>query len=290
MEGFNLYRGEIFELIVKSGRLPEPSRKISEILEMLNNPVELDIDNLVMKISEVNQLNELMINNLNRGYFRINKEIKTIKEAIIYLGMQTVQNLLIFFITQQLFLDVSPNNERSFNIKQYNKHVLGTSVASNMLSTELGVGDKYKLFSYGLIHDIGIAVLDTCVPEVLEEIIQKLKMGMHQIVAESLLLGGITHAEVGAWICKRWKIREDITNIVEFHHRPFLTKANTIELKLMYIADAISTEYYEKLLGVNLNHRINKQVMDSLGVTESQIQIIKNELPGEIEKADHYFM
>lgn len=51
-----MYKGEIFELIERSGRLPEPSREISEIFEMLNNPVELDIDNLVIKISEVNQL------------------------------------------------------------------------------------------------------------------------------------------------------------------------------------------------------------------------------------------
>lgn len=231
-----------------------------------------------------------MINNLNTGYFKINKEIKTIKEAIIYLGMQAVQNLLVFFITKQLFYGLSPDNKRSFNSRQYNKHVLGTSVASSMLATELRLGDKYKLFSYGLIHDIGIAVLDACVPQLLDEIIVKLKGGMHQIIAERIVLGGITHAEIGAWICKRWNIREDITNVVEFHHRPFSIVENTIELKLMYIADTISTEYYEKLLGVNLNHQINESVMDSLGVTENQIQIIKRELAGEIEKSNHFFM
>ena len=61
-------------------------------------------------------------------------------------------------------------------------------------------------------------------------------------------------------------------------------------MKLIYIADVISTEYYEKLLGVNLNHRINKEVMDSLGVTENQIQNIKEELHAEIEKSNHFFM
>jgi len=36
------------------------------------------------------------------------------------------------------------------------------------------------------------AELDTCVPEVLDEITQKVKRGMHQVVAERSVLKGMT--------------------------------------------------------------------------------------------------
>ncbi|HHX62109.1 MAG TPA: HDOD domain-containing protein, partial [Epulopiscium sp.] len=140
---------------------------------------------------------------------------------------------------------------------------------------------------YGLIHDIGIAVLDTCVPEVLDEITQKLKKGMHQVVAERSILGGITHSGVGAWLCERWNIPEDITGIVEFHHTPFASKTLTDELKLIYIADVISTEYYEKLLGLNLNYQISKRIMESMGLTDKDVEIIAKKLPEEIEKVKY---
>ena len=84
----------------------------------------------------------------------------------------------------------------------------------------------------------------------IDEIISKLLKGIHQIVAEKTVLGGLTHADIGAWLCRKWNIREDIINIVEFHHSPLLSRLNTCEVKLLHLADIISTEYYEKLLGI----------------------------------------
>lgn len=72
------------------------------------------------------------------------------------------------------------------------------------------------------------------IPELLDEITQKLEKGMHQVVAERSILGGITHSEVGVWLCERWNIPKDITDIVGFHHTPFALETLTDELKLIY--------------------------------------------------------
>jgi HD-like signal output (HDOD) protein len=279
----------IFELIEGSQYLPELPEDISQILNILYNPTEVDIDTLIDKVSKSSELNTLMLKNINSGYFQLKREIRTIKEAIVYLGMQTVQNLLIFFITLQLFPNNNKHSHRTFDMHKYWKHVLGTSVASCMFASQLKIGDKYKLFSYGLIHDIGTILLDACLPMLIDEITEKLLNGVHQIVAERIVLGGITHADLGAWLCRKWNIREDITNIVEFHHAPFLAKANKEEVQLIYAADVISTEYYEKLLGVNLNHDISNKVMLSLGLTKEDIQAVIKEFPKELEKVTHYF-
>lgn len=280
----------VFELLENSEHLPKLSQNVSEILEMLKNPTGLDIDKLVQKVTQSNQLNDLMIKNLNSGYFQLNKKIATIKEAVVYLGMQTVQNLLIFFISRQLFSDMPRiNKNRSFDMPRYWRHVIGTSVASCMLSSRIKQGDKYKLFSYGLIHDIGIALLDACLPELIDEVSKKLMRGIHQLVAERSVLGGITHAEVGAWLCRKWNIREDITNIVEYHHTPFFAKFNSDDVKLIHVADVFSTEYYEKLLGVNINHEINNQIMDSLGITNMDRQAVIDALPQEVDRLRNYF-
>ncbi|ROR23423.1 HD-like signal output (HDOD) protein [Mobilisporobacter senegalensis] len=282
-------RDIIFEILDNSEYLPDLPENVSEILDLLKNPVELDIDILIEKVSQSGELNKLMLKNLNTGYFQLHKEIKSIKEAVIYLGMQTVQNLLIFFITLQLFPKTKEKKSRTFNMHHYWKHVLGTSVAGSMLSSRMKIGDKYKIFSYGLIHDIGIITLDTCLPDLIDEITEKLKNGVHQLVAERIAMGGITHADIGAWICRRWNIREDITNIVEFHHTPFAAKSNFEEVQLIYVADVISTEYYEKLLGLNLNHTISKKAMGNLGLTEDNLKEVIEEFPSELEKVAHYF-
>lgn len=289
MRGVNMGDHKIYQLIENSGYLPKIPKDVGEVLEMLNSPVELDIDMLIEKVSNTEQLNELMIRNLNSGYFQLSKRIDTIREAIIYLGMHTVQNLLIFFITSQLFNNLREKRPRIFTMKRYWNHVLGTSVASCMISSRIKVSDRYKLFSYGLIHDIGIAVLDTCLPELIDKITEKLQNGTHQIIAERIVLGGITHSDIGAWLCRKWNLRDDIVNIVEIHHTPFLAKSNNDELKIIHLADVISTDYYEKLFGLNLNHGMNTKIMNSLGIAENDIQVISEVLPKELEKLSGYF-
>lgn len=284
-----MHKEIVFKLIEESGHLPRLPEDVSQILDIIKNPMEVDIDLLIDRVTRSGELHDLMLKNINSGYFRLKKEIKTVKEAIVYLGMQTVQNMLIFYITRQLFPDSMRESNRTFDIYKYWRHVLGTSVASCMLSSRINKGDKYELFSYGLIHDIGIVVLDACLPNHIDRITEKLISGVHQLIAERIILGGITHAEIGAWLCKKWNIREDIINIVEFHHAPFMAKSNIEVVRLIYAADVISTQYYERMLGVNLNHEISKKVMDSLGLTPEDVQAVVREFPSELEKVAYYF-
>ncbi len=283
-----MQKERIFEMLEESPYLPELPEDISQILNILKNPIDVDIDLLIDKVSKSKELNSLMLKNLNAGYFQLNKEIKSIKEAIVYLGMQTVQNLLIFFITLQLFPKSIKKSERNFHMHHYWKHVMGTSVASCLLAAMTKKGDKYKLFSYGLIHDIGVIVVDTCLPTLIDEITEKLEKGVHQLVAERTIMGGLTHAEIGAWLCRKWNIRKDITNIVEFHHTPFIPNENIEEVQLIYLADVISTEYYERLLGMNPYHEISKKLIKSLALTNEDIQAVIKAFPKELEKVRYY--
>ena len=286
----NLDKEKIFGLLETSGRLPALPESASQILNVLNNPVSVDIEELAEKVSSNLYLTKLILESVNSGFFQLRRKVNSVKDAIALLGLQTVQNLLIFFITRQFFPDGHVRESRTFKMARYWKHVIGTSVASCMLSDRINAGDKYKLFSYGLIHDIGISVLDMCLPELMDEVSEKLKSGVHQIIAERIVMGGITHADIGAWLCRRWNIRDDITAIVEHHHTPFLAKVNIRDVKVVYLADEISTAYYEKLLGVHLRHASSKSMMESMGLTLRDEELISRALPAEVEKTAGYFL
>lgn len=247
--------------------------------------METDIDLLIEKVSQLNDLNNLMLKNINSGYFRLSREIKSIKEAVVYLGMKTVQNLLIIHIIQQLFSGGEEKRNRMFDMKMYWKHVLGTAVASCLVSEKLKKGDKYKLFSYVLLHDIGITILDICLPDYMDKVIEKIFKGLHQVAAERIVLGGITHADVGAWICRKWNIREDIINIIEFHHTPLYAQSDNEYIKMLYVGDVISNNYYQRLLGLNPNYEMDKQIAISLGLTDEDIREMVEEFPAALEQA-----
>lgn len=155
--------------------------------------------------------------------------MSNLREAVIYLGMHTVQVLLIAFITRTLLPEKS-GRSKLFSRISYWKHCMGTSIASCKLAVKVGICDKYEPFAYGLVHDIGIAVLDTCLPEVLDEVFTKVEEGTPQIIAEKEVMGGLTHSDIGAWICEKWGLPENICSVVEYHHKPLLTNSNEFQL------------------------------------------------------------
>jgi HD-like signal output (HDOD) protein len=277
-------KDELFKQLSQSPHLPIIPEHVSDLFKLLNQPEETDIDLLVQMVSECEPLNDIMLSSLNAGYFSVSQKITTLKEAIVYLGLHAVENLLIFFITRLVFMPSIGKKTRKFDIEKYWKHVLGTAVASSILYDKTKLGNKHTLFSYGLIHDIGIAVLDVCMPHLLDEIFVKLNTGIHQLVAERIVLGGMTHSDIGAWLCQKWGIREDITMVVANHHTPFMATSYREEVALMYVADTISTEYYEKLLSLELQHPISSQVLSSIGLTQEDLPFIKHSFYTQITK------
>ena len=57
---------------------------------------------------------------------------------------------------------------------------------SLVIAAETQLSDKDKMFTYGLIHDIGLTVLDIYLPDYLNKIYELQLKGIHQITVEKL--------------------------------------------------------------------------------------------------------
>lgn len=273
---------KIIQLIKNSNHLPEVPKSFGEILNMLFDPCNYNMDVCIEKFSHHPQLEKVLIQVLN-DHSKLKREIVSIKDAVVYLGAKNVRIIAIAYIIRLLLPDRT-GRAQIFDHNIYMKHCIGTSIASSMIAEKTGLCDKDKMFVYGLIHDIGIIVLDVCLPESLDKIYDLQKKGVHQIVAEKIVLGGITHSEIGRWICKEWGLPDEIAQIVGFHHTPFLSNQYTTEIQIVHLGDSISANYYEKLIGNKTAFIFSEKVMESLGVNkEFVIEIIKK-LPKEVAK------
>lgn len=271
---------EIISLIKASGQLPRIPKEFGEILNMLLQPYDYDIDQCVENFSRLPQLETIFIRVIK--YMKVNRKVSTLKDAITYIGATKAKIIAIAYITRLLLPD-NMGKAKVFDNKRYWKHCIGTSFAAYMIAEKTNLGDKDKLFTFGLIHDIGVTVLDICLPDYLDNIHQLQLKGVHQIVAEKIVLNGITHAEIGRWLCNEWGLPDEIGVIVGFHHTPYLAKKYEDEVKIMHLADSISTVYYTKLLGNESTFIYTEKLMESLKVDREFIDHIAEKLPIEIE-------
>ncbi|HHV97096.1 MAG TPA: HDOD domain-containing protein [Clostridiaceae bacterium] len=273
----------IIKQIQQSNYLPKIPKAFGDTLTMLLEPCEFNIDECIDKLCCLPQLETALIQFLNY-YSKLNREILTLKDAVLYLGAKNTRMIAIAHITR-LMLPNRYGRTQIFDNKKYWKHCIGTSIASYLIAAETGLCDKDKIFTYGLIHDIGITVLDICLPNLLDKIhTMVLEKGLHQIVAEKVVLNGITHTEIGMWLCREWGLPEEISEIVGYHHFPLLYGKPSNEVKIMYLADAISTNYYNGLIGTPEHFIHTDKAREELNLSKEFIDGIAVKLPEEVEK------
>lgn len=270
------------KLLKDSGYLPQISKDFGDILKMLLEPYEYDLDQCSEKFSQIPQLESFLIQTLNHN-FVLNRDIRSIRDALTYLGAKNAKIIAISYVTRLLLPD-RKGRAKLFDNKKYWKHCLGTSIAAYMIASETNLCNPDKLFTLGLIHDIGITVLDICLPNLLDEIQDRHLKGLHQIVAEKIVLDGITHADIGMWICRDWNLPDEIAEVVGYHHTPLLAQNYLIEARIMHLADSISTNYYERLIGNNTTFVHTEKIMKQLNIDKEFVDAMIKKLPTEIEK------
>lgn len=274
------------KLIQQSKHLPRIPTEFGETLNMLLEPFEFDMDECIEKISSFSGLESTLIQVLNY-YSKLKREIITLKDAVLYLGAKNTRMIAVAYITR-LLLPNRSGRAKVFNNKTYWKHCIGTSIASYMIAEESGLCDKDKMFTYGLIHDIGITVLDVCLPDHLDKVhTMQLQQGLHQIVAEKIVLNGITHTEIGMWLCKKWGLPEEIAEIVGYHHSPFIKNNTSNEVRIIHLADSISTNYYEKLLGTNKTYIYADRTRQLLNLSKEFVEDLAQQLPNEVDRINN---
>lgn len=272
---------DIIKQIIASGFLPEISGEYGEILRLLQDPHEYNMNECLYYFSHFPKLGDALLKALvYRGKFKQNKI--TVKDALTYLGAKTAKTIVVSYILRLLIPD-SKGRAKIFNNKTYWKHCIGTAAAAYLIADKTGLSDKDKMFTYGLIHDIGITVLDICLPDMLDKIHAMHLNGVHQIVAEKIVLNGITHSDIGMWICQEWSLPEEASAVVGYHHTPYLTEKYANEVKIMHLADAISADYYEKLIGNRSTFIFVDRLMNELGVDKEFVKHIIEKLPIEVD-------
>lgn len=143
----------------------------------------------------------------NSPLFKVSKEVVDVQKAIVSLGMYEVYNIVLAMSTINLF-----KKSKHVDYKKFWSHSMSVAFGTGILADHSGrghkhLGDHVKMlaFTAGLLHDVGLLVLDQHFPELYEKVIETMSETEGKTIweAEEEVLGG-THAEVGGVLLKKW--------------------------------------------------------------------------------------
>ena len=95
----------------------------------------------------------------------------------------------------------------------------------------------------GLLHDIGLLVLNTNFPDRYREVFRLIKDDGRRMLQAEREVFGATHADVGAYLLGIWGLHEVIVEAVAFHHEPLpTTQDNSRVLAAVHVANVLDEE------------------------------------------------
>ena len=175
----------------------------------------------------------------NSAYYGLSGMVSSIHQASVVLGYQTLEQVITM---------VSSSSLLGKQLKGYNlsagvlwKHSLAVALASRQIAKNRAPSLESDAFSVGLIHDAGKLALD---PHILKKR-KEIDAFMREQTASFLLAErhvlGFDHTEIAHDLCQKWKLPENHTVAMRYHHTPSDAKDNQLA-HIVHVANVVAAQ------------------------------------------------
>ena len=171
----------------------------------------------------------------NSAFYGSRVEFKDLKEAVLWIGFDEIKNIAI---TEQLFKVFTPIEQGSFSRKDLWKNSVATALLAKMIYRR-EFGEKGEnIYTAGLIHNIGIIIMDQFLKDDFEEILTiSNNENIDLCSAESKVLE-FKHTDIVQALGVNWNFPEELIDTVNYHHTPENAKPEyRKQAETLFIAD-----------------------------------------------------
>ena len=206
---------------------------------------EVDIEKMADYISQDVAISSALLHWANSALFGQRFQVDTIKKAIIVLGTDIVESLILSESVNRA-LAATPVAIPGFNFSHFKKHSMATAIISRLLIRSLHVDDLVKhdrAFIAGLLHDMGKLAAVKFFPERFARALELADSSGSTLIEAEQAVYGTQHAEVGAFLAEWWALPPFIVNAICWHHQPQTTPIEQDVICAAHLANLLSRKF-----------------------------------------------
>lgn len=235
---------QLKNIVSKIQTLPTVPTLYLEMLKELRND-DPSVVRLGHLISQDLGMCTKMLQLVNSAFFGLSQNISNPGEAILYLGVNTVKNVVL---SLQVFSGFE-SKVKNHSFDRLWSHSWATGVLAKGLAEaeHLGAQAADHAFISGLLHDVGKLILASSLPDRYHAIVEAhLRQGRPLWEVEQEMIGA-SHAEVGAYLLGLWGLPTPVVEAVALHHRPVATSGDEFSLvTALHLASVLEHEKSHK--------------------------------------------
>ena len=213
--------------------LPSIPIVMFEVTKLLDNPMTSTYE-LGKIISKDQGLTAKILTVANSPLYGLPRKVSSIEFAIVVLGFDQIKNIVIALSMIEAF---NGKDKDDWNRRDFWIHSLTTAIGAKRIAEDLGKVKTVEAFTAGLLHDLGISVIQRYFNKEFKQICKMVKeTEISYIDAEQQVLG-MTHQDVGQFLANRWNLPETLSEAIAFHHNPSECENSKSLTAIVHLAD-----------------------------------------------------
>jgi HD-like signal output (HDOD) protein len=223
----------------------------------------------------------------NSSYFGLPGKISDAKQAVIYLGMTQVVDLVLLVSCSESFN--GSHAGYALSAGELWKRAVSGAILANDLAEIKGSKQTSLFFTGALLRDIGKVVIDQHVKSAIEPIMNRVKtQSMTFKEAERQVLG-FDHCQVGAMVARKWHFPAQLECIIRYSHTPLEAKGCFLEASIVCMADTLCRNMNIGLGIDDPSYPEDDRVARSVGLQATQIQGVIDAFGRKMDRVNALF-
>jgi len=232
---------EIKAAVDKLQPIPQVALKI---MRLLSDP-QYDIKTIANEIRQEQVIVAKMLKLCNSSMYAGNVQIDSLNNAILMLG----HGMLIKTIVSASVSSFYNQSDSGYSLCKGGlyHHAIGTAIIAEKIAQITGKASPSVAYTAGLLHDIGMVVLDQYIASISPLFYRALHTEKSNMLAVEKELLGVNHCEAGKELANLWKLPSSLADAICYHHFPEETQADAVLPHIIYLADLIMSRFHSGL-------------------------------------------
>ncbi|MGD2074150.1 MAG: HDOD domain-containing protein [Gammaproteobacteria bacterium] len=174
---------------------------------------------------------------VNNRYAEHPHRIDTVSRAVDLIGMRELRNVALAASPTEVFGSIPSD---LIDMADFWQHSVFTGLTARHLARCCNVLHSERLFTAGLLHDVGRLLMLMELPEQAARA-ESLRLESGEDICDiEQRVVGFDHAEIGQALLMQWNLPETLCASVLYHHNPRIALSAPIESALVHIADQVA--------------------------------------------------
>jgi putative nucleotidyltransferase with HDIG domain len=219
------------------------------LLKMLGSSAEeVRVDEVVRLVSYDNTIAAQCLRVASSPLFGMAQLPRSIKGAVMSLGLRRVETILLTCCLGQAF----PAEKWALDPDVFWRHSLGCAMVCRKFSEKLTAIDGEKAYMAGLLHDLGFMVNCMVFSKEFATAMERACREEIPLHEAELATMGFTHCETGRALAEKWKLSDDIIEVIGHHHAIEQSQKARPLVALVHLSDllcrmrGLGYGYYER--------------------------------------------